>query len=275
MLLPACGGGSFSSSAGASDTGSRTYQQGYAAGTVDTVDLLLADLRALQASLAGSGAPVQISGGTRGRSLTLLTPTLLTPRQRHTLAESLLTFIARVTAARNVASAAGAGRAEAEVAQTATEEALQVVVAADTAARVAGGAPPERRRSFWAVADRRRPRLFRRCSGRPRQGFLSSATACAARRSALRGSGCRRRMAWGRTRRQGTDFRHRAGLKSDVPARAQETVARHDVQAVRLMRRRGVSCCDGSARLRGLYPARKGLRFCSGAPFRGRRSGSQ
>ena len=135
-LLSACSGSS-SSSAGAGGTGSRTYQQGYAAGTVATLDIVLEDLTELQRSLAGEGAPAQTSRGTLGRSFALLAP-----RQRETLASSLLTFIARVTAARNAANAAGAGQAEAEAAQTAADEALQalrLVVAADTAARAGGG----------------------------------------------------------------------------------------------------------------------------------------
>ena len=135
-LLPACGGGS-SSSAGSGGTDSPTYQRGYAAGTVATLDIVLEDLRALQTSLAGSGAPAQTSRGTLGRSFALLEP-----RQRETLARSLLTFIAWVTEARNAANAAGAGRDEAAAAQTAADEALQalrLVVAADTAARAGGG----------------------------------------------------------------------------------------------------------------------------------------
>ena len=133
MLLPACGGSS-SSSGG---TGSSTYQQGYAKGTVDTLDIVLTDLRALQTSLAGSGAPAQTSRGTLGRSFALLEP-----RQRETLAASLLTFIERVTEARNAAAAATAGTDEARAAQAATNQALQalqLVIEADTAARVSGG----------------------------------------------------------------------------------------------------------------------------------------
>ena len=137
-LLPACGGSSSTSSAaGSGGADSRTYQQGYAAGTVATLDIVLEDLRALQTSLAGEGAPAQTSRGTLGRSFALLAP-----RQRETLAASLLTFIARVTEARNAANAAGAGRTEAEAAQTAADEALQalqLVVAADTATRAGGG----------------------------------------------------------------------------------------------------------------------------------------
>ena len=138
-LLPACGGSNSSSSAGASDTGSRTYQQGYAAGTVATLDIVLEDLTELQRSLAGSDASAQTSRDTLGRSFAAL----LEPRQRETLARSLLTFIARVTEARNAADAAGAGQDEATAAQTAADEALQalrLVVAADTAARAGGGA---------------------------------------------------------------------------------------------------------------------------------------
>ena len=134
MLLPACGGGS-SSSAGAGGADSRTYQQGYAAGTVATLDIVLADLRAVQASLAGEGAPAQTSRGplTLGRSLE--------PRQRETLAASLLTFITRVAAARDAASAPTAGRTEADAAQEAADDALralQLVIAADTAERAGG-----------------------------------------------------------------------------------------------------------------------------------------
>ena len=131
--MSACGGGSSSSGGGA---GSRTYQQGYAAGTVDTLNIVLEDLQALQTSLAGSAAPAQTSRGTLGRSFALLEP-----RQRETLAASLLTFIRRVTEARDAAAAAGAGQAEAAAAQAAADEALralQVVVAADTAAEVSG-----------------------------------------------------------------------------------------------------------------------------------------
>ena len=134
VLLPACGGGSSSSGGGAD---SRTYQQGYAAGTVATLDIVLADLNALQRSLAGSGAPAQTSRGALGRSFALLEP-----RQRETLAASLLTFIARVTEAREAAAAPTAGRTEAEAAQEAADDALralQLVVAADTATRVGGG----------------------------------------------------------------------------------------------------------------------------------------
>ena len=134
-LLPACGGGSSSSSAG-TGTDSRTYQQGYAQGTVDTVDTMLDDLRRLQASLAGTGAPAQTSRGTLGRSFNLLEP-----RQRGTLATALATYIAQVEAARDAAAAATAGTAEAEAAQAAANaalQALQLVVAADTAARVSG-----------------------------------------------------------------------------------------------------------------------------------------
>ena len=135
-LLPACSGSSSVSGGGGAD--SRTYQQGYAAGTVATLDIVLEDLRALQTSLAGEGAPAQTSRGTLGRSFALLEP-----RQRETLAASLLTFIARVTEARDAADATTAGRDEAEAAQAAADEALQalrLVVAADTAARAGGGA---------------------------------------------------------------------------------------------------------------------------------------
>ena len=103
-----------------------------------TLDIVLADLTELQRELAGEGAPAQASRDTLGRSFAAL----LEPRQRETLASSLLTFIARVTEARNAANAAGAGQAEAEAAQTAADEALQalrLVVAADTAARAGGG----------------------------------------------------------------------------------------------------------------------------------------
>ena len=139
-LLPACGGGS-SSSAGSGGAASPTYQRGYAQGTVDTLDIVLEDLRRLQASLAGTGAPAQTSRGTLGRSFALLEP-----RQRETLAASLLAFIARVAEARNAADAAGAGRDEAEAAQTAADEALQalqLVIVADTAARTSGGEAAE------------------------------------------------------------------------------------------------------------------------------------
>ena len=103
-----------------------------------TLDIVLEDLTELQRELAGSGAPAQTSRDTLGRSFAAL----LEPRQRETLARSLLTFIARVTEARNAANAAGAGQDEADAAQTAADEALQalrLVVAADTAARAGGG----------------------------------------------------------------------------------------------------------------------------------------
>ena len=135
-LLTACGGGSSSSAGTGAGTDSRTYQQGYARGTVDTVDTMLDDLRRLQASLAGTGAPAQTSRGTLGRSFNLLEP-----RQRGTLATALATYIAQVEAARDAAAAATAGTAEAEAAQAAANaalQALQLVVAADTAARVSG-----------------------------------------------------------------------------------------------------------------------------------------
>ena len=132
-LLPACGGGSSSSSGGAD---SRTYQQGYAAGTVATVDHVLAQLNTLHASLTGS-TPAQTGSGTLGRSIASLEP-----RQRADLAAELLKFIERVTMAREEAAGPGAGVAAAEAAQTAAEQALQalqLVVAADTAERAGGG----------------------------------------------------------------------------------------------------------------------------------------
>ena len=135
-LLSACGGGSSSSSAEAGGADSRTYQQGYAAGTAATLDIVLADLRALQISLAGPAAPAQTSRGTLGRSFALLEP-----RQRETLAASLLAFIARVTEARDAASAPTAGADEAAAAQRAADEALralQLVIEADTASRASG-----------------------------------------------------------------------------------------------------------------------------------------
>lgn len=135
-LLPACGGGSSSSAGSGGGADSRTYQQGYAAGTVATLDIVLADLRALQTSLAGSAAPAPTSRGTLGRSFALLEP-----RQRETLAASLLAFIARVAAARDAASAPTAGADEAAAAQRAAEEALgalQLVIEADTASRASG-----------------------------------------------------------------------------------------------------------------------------------------
>ena len=134
-LLPACSGSS-STSAGAGGPGSRTYQQGYAAGTVATLDIVLEDLRAVQASLAGSGAPAQTSRGTLGRSFASLEP-----RQRATLAASLLAFITRVTAARDAAAASTAGTDEAQAAQEAADDALralQLVITADTADRAGG-----------------------------------------------------------------------------------------------------------------------------------------
>ena len=134
-LLPACGGSS-STSASAGGTGSRTYQQGYAAGTVATLDIVLEDLRAVQASLAGSGAPAQTSRGLLGRSFASLEP-----RQRATLAASLLSFITRVTEARDAAAATTAGTDEARAAQEAADDALralQLVITADTAERAGG-----------------------------------------------------------------------------------------------------------------------------------------
>ena len=134
-LLSACGGGS-SSSTGAGGTDSRTYQQGYAAGTAATLGIVLDDLRALQMTLAGDGAPAQTSRGALGRSFASLEP-----RQRETLAASLLTFIARVEAARAAAAAPTAGQAEAEAAQAAADDALralQLVITADTADRTGG-----------------------------------------------------------------------------------------------------------------------------------------
>ena len=58
----------------------------------------------------------------------------------------MLTFIARVTEAREAATAPTAGRSEAEAAQEAADDALrtlQLVVAADTATRVGGGTAQE------------------------------------------------------------------------------------------------------------------------------------
>ena len=133
-LLPACSGGS--STSGGGGVGSRTYQQGYAAGTVATLDIVLEDLRAVQASLAGSGAPAQTSRGLLGRGFASLEP-----RQRATLAASLLAFITRVTAARDAAAATTAGTDEARAAQEAADDALralQLVITADTAERAGG-----------------------------------------------------------------------------------------------------------------------------------------
>ena len=138
-LLPACGGGSSSTGGGVE---SRTYQQGYAAGTVATLDIVLADLRSLQTSLAGPAASAPTSRGTLGRSFALLEP-----RQRETLAASLLAFIARVAEARDAASAPTAGADEAAAAQRAADDALRalrLVVAADTATRAAGGEAAQR-----------------------------------------------------------------------------------------------------------------------------------
>ena len=133
-LLPACGGGS-SSSAGGSGTGSRTYQQGYAAGTAATLNIVLEDLRALHATLTGS-EPAQTSRGTLGRSFASLEP-----RQRATLAASLLEFINRVQTAQAAAAAPTAGEDEARAAQEAADDALralQLVITADTADRAGG-----------------------------------------------------------------------------------------------------------------------------------------
>ncbi len=132
-LLSACGGSS--SSAGGAD--SRSYQQGVAHGTATTLDLVLDDLQALQASLAGDGGAVQTSLGRVN-----LSSLNLEPRQREDLADRLETFIARLRMAQEAAAAAGAGQAEADAAQTAADDALralQLVVAADTAARAGGG----------------------------------------------------------------------------------------------------------------------------------------
>ena len=138
-LLSSCGGSSSTTAAGGTD--SRSYQQGYAEGTVATLDLVLADLRELQTSLAGSGASVQVRS-VEGASTLVRSLALLEPRQRDTLAASLRTFIERVSMAREAANADTAGTDEARVAQQAVEDALQalqLVIAADTAARVAGG----------------------------------------------------------------------------------------------------------------------------------------
>ena len=135
-LLPACGGGSSSSSGAAGGTDSRTYQQGFAAGTVATVDHVLAQLNALHASLTGS-TPAQTGSGTLGRSFASLEP-----RQREALAAELLRVIAQVRTARDAAALASAGTDEAEAAQTAANRALQalrLVAEADTAARAGGG----------------------------------------------------------------------------------------------------------------------------------------
>ena len=137
-LLSACGGGSSSSSSGGAAGSGGSYDLGYAQGTAATLDLVLDDLQALQASLAGSGGVVQISGG-RQVNVSSLT---LEPRQRDALADRLETFIARLRVAQEAAAAAGAGQAEADAAQQAADDALQalqLVVAADTAARAGGG----------------------------------------------------------------------------------------------------------------------------------------
>ena len=137
-LLSACGGGSSSSSGAAGSGGS--YDLGYAQGTAATLDLVLDDLQRLQASLAGSGGAVQTSS--LGRAVTISVNSLnLEPRQRADLAARLETFIARLRVAQEAAAAASAGRAEADAAQAAADDALralQLVVAADTAAQVVG-----------------------------------------------------------------------------------------------------------------------------------------
>ena len=136
-LLPACGGGS--SSGGGVE--SRSYQQGVAHGTATTLELVLDDLQALQASLAGSGAPVQTSS--LGREVTISVNSLnLEPRRRADLAAQLSTFIARLRMAQEAAAAANAGQAEADAAQTAAAAALQalrLVVAADIATQAGAG----------------------------------------------------------------------------------------------------------------------------------------
>ena len=139
-LLSACGGSS--SSAGGAD--SRSYQQGVAHGTATTLGVVLDDLMQLQNSLAGGGAPVQTS---LGRVEHIVVAANLAPRQREQLATSLRTFIDRIQAAKAAAEAATAGTAEAEAAQAAADDALRalrLVVAADTAARVAGGEAAQR-----------------------------------------------------------------------------------------------------------------------------------
>ena len=132
-MLPACGGGSSSSSGG----GGGNNDAGYARGVADTLGLILEDLTALQATLAGDAAPVQTSRGTLGRSFALLEP-----RQSEDLAARLRTLIERFQVAQSEAAAPGAGRTEALAAQTAADQALaalRLVVAADTAARAGGG----------------------------------------------------------------------------------------------------------------------------------------
>ena len=135
-LLSACGGSSSSSgsSGGAGSGGS--YDLGYAQGTAATLDLVLDDLQRLQRSLAGDAGTVQTSLGRVN-----LSNLNLEPRQRANLAARLETFIARLRVAQEAAEAASAGRAEADAAQAAADDALralQLVVAADTAAQVVG-----------------------------------------------------------------------------------------------------------------------------------------
>ena len=139
-LLSACGGSSSSGSSGGAGSGG-SYDLGYAQGTAATLDLVLDDLQALQASLAGSGGPVQTSS--LGRAVTISVSGLnLAPRQRADLAAQLSTFIARLRMTQEAAAGASAGRAEANAAQTAAMAALQalrLVVAADTATQSGAG----------------------------------------------------------------------------------------------------------------------------------------
>ena len=135
-LLSSCGGSSSTTAAGGTD--SRSYQQGVAHGTARALGTVLTQLQALEASLGGSGAPVQTS---LGRVSHIVVAANLAPRQREQLAMSLRTFIDRIEAAKTAAEAATAGTAEADAAEAAASEALQalqLVVAADTAARISG-----------------------------------------------------------------------------------------------------------------------------------------
>ena len=135
-MLPACGGGS-SSSTGASPGGGN-FEAGRARGTAETLSLVLADLTALRTTLSASGAPAQTSRGTLGRSFALLEP-----RQQMELIAQLNRIIDQVTEAQRAAAEPGAGATQAEAAQTAAQKALaalRLVVVADTAARAGGGA---------------------------------------------------------------------------------------------------------------------------------------
>ena len=140
-LLTACGGGSSSSSggggSGGAGPGGGSYDLGYAQGTAATVALVLDDLERLQMSLAGSGTPVQTS---LGRAVTISSLNL-EPRQRAALAAQLEMFIAQVRILQMAAAADDATRADATAAQAAADDALralQLVVAADTAAQAGG-----------------------------------------------------------------------------------------------------------------------------------------